>query len=198
LEVLHASAVEIDGHVVGVLGPSGMGKSSLAAQLVLQGATFFTDDVLALESGADGHLRAHPGLSVLALRVNERDALREGQAETLGSILSRGGKTHYVVAQPSRSAPLGALYFLERHSEKESLLIERILAPSPTMLLGSTFEGTVRTAARLHCQLDVCAKLAEQVPMFNLRVPSIRNAAQTATEVHAHVCSVVLAQRRAA
>lgn len=51
--VLHASAVEVDGQAVAVLGPVGTGKSTVAAMLCAAGARLLTDDVLVLDD-ADG------------------------------------------------------------------------------------------------------------------------------------------------
>jgi hypothetical protein len=43
---LHASAVEVDGRALAIIGPSGMGKSTLAALLCAAGAALVADDVL--------------------------------------------------------------------------------------------------------------------------------------------------------
>jgi hypothetical protein len=62
--VLHASAVEIDGAAVAFLGPSGRGKSTLAASFATSGSRFLTDDGLQLEwrAGALFALPSHPSL----------------------------------------------------------------------------------------------------------------------------------------
>jgi hypothetical protein len=46
--VLHASAVEVGGHAIAIVGTGGAGKSSLAAAFLTRGAALMTDDVLAL------------------------------------------------------------------------------------------------------------------------------------------------------
>lgn len=198
LETLHASAVAIDGHVFAFIGPSGMGKSSLAAQLTLRGATFFTDDVLAVEIDASDRLIAHPGLAVLSLRAREREALREDQQENLGSVLSQGEKTHFVVAEPSDPGPLAGIYFLDRGVEKRVTQIERLASPDPLLLLANTFERSVRSPERLRRQLEVFGRISEQVPIFNLRIPASSTAAQTAAEFEAHARSITLASKSAA
>jgi hypothetical protein len=198
LETLHASAVAIDGHVFAFIGPSGMGKSSLAAQLTLRGATFFTDDVLAVEIDASDQLIAHPGLAVLSLRAKEREALREDQQETLGSVLSKGEKTHFVVAQPSDPGPLAGIYILDRGTKKRAMQIERLSTPDPLLLLANTFERSVRTPERLRRQLEVFGRISEQVPIFNLRIPASSTAAQTAAELETHARSITPASKSAA
>ncbi|MEP7382358.1 MAG: hypothetical protein ABI910_11760 [Gemmatimonadota bacterium] len=56
---LHASAVVIDGSLVAFLAPSNVGKSSLAAACVAEGAVAFADDTLAVHRG-DGVVPASP------------------------------------------------------------------------------------------------------------------------------------------
>ena len=60
LEVLHASAVAIDGRAIAITAPSGVGKSTLATALMRLGARPVTDDVLAVE-GDGTRLMSHPG-----------------------------------------------------------------------------------------------------------------------------------------
>jgi hypothetical protein len=65
--VLHASAVERNGAVVAFVGPSGMGKSTIAALCCSDGARLVTDDVLRIDL-SDGGARCHLGASELRLR----------------------------------------------------------------------------------------------------------------------------------
>jgi hypothetical protein len=62
-EVFHASAVQVGGRAIAIVAPSGGGKTSLALRLVLRGAGFITDDVLALERTPDG-INAYPGANI--------------------------------------------------------------------------------------------------------------------------------------
>jgi len=59
-EALHASAVETPLGVVAIAAPSGMGKSTLAGELVRRGWPLFTDDVLILARGSEA-VEAHSG-----------------------------------------------------------------------------------------------------------------------------------------
>ena len=68
--VLHASAVTIGGRGIALVGGSGSGKSTLAALLCLDGATLVSDDVLRIELGIDGEVRAVGGVPELRLRDN--------------------------------------------------------------------------------------------------------------------------------
>ncbi|HEX2210783.1 MAG TPA: hypothetical protein VHG93_24080 [Longimicrobium sp.] len=51
---LHASAVEIDGAAVALVGPAGAGKSTTAAALATRGHALVADDVLALRASEGG------------------------------------------------------------------------------------------------------------------------------------------------
>lgn len=83
--VLHASAVQVEDRVTAILGESGLGKSTLASWLALQGLPLLTDDCLVLkwDEGAQQWLaqasyqsvRLWPD-SVGALKIEESD-LRE-------------------------------------------------------------------------------------------------------------------------
>ena len=64
---LHASAVEVDGRALAIIGPSGMGKSTLAALLCAAGAALVADDVLRVDS-ADPAPVCFPGTAALRLR----------------------------------------------------------------------------------------------------------------------------------
>lgn len=67
--VLHASAVELDGEVFAICGPSGGGKSTIAAALTLAGASIVSDDALRLQVGpAPDPVFCFPGMPVLRLR----------------------------------------------------------------------------------------------------------------------------------
>ncbi len=72
--VLHASAVDVDGHAVALLGPSGRGKSTLAASLSTRGYRFLTDDALLVEEEA-GRYIIHPGHPSIRLWDDSRQAL---------------------------------------------------------------------------------------------------------------------------
>lgn len=64
--VLHASAVEVDGAAIAVVGTSGMGKSTVSALLCHAGAALVTDDVLRVRPGRPP--RCLRGASALRLR----------------------------------------------------------------------------------------------------------------------------------
>jgi hypothetical protein len=120
LLVLHASAVEKDGHVVAFLGQGGQGKSTLAAALYGRGYSLVSDDVTAIDTtGAVPRVvAAFPWLklwpdSVLTLGRDPQALSRiEPQEEKRALGASR--------SFPRSPLPLGRLYVLANGTRPES------------------------------------------------------------------------------
>jgi hypothetical protein len=157
LEVLHASAVTVDGGAIAFAGPSGSGKTSLALDLCRRGGRFLSDDVLALEPGED--LLVHPGAPVagvdraeaqrlLAAGVNGGETLAGDERETVERVTLSAGP-----------APLRAVFLLERRRDGPAAPRFEPVGEAPA-LLASTFNLVLRESARLSRLLDVCARVA--------------------------------------
>ena len=71
--VLHASAVDTDGMGLAFLADSGMGKSTVTAMGLRDGATLVSDDVLRVEETSGGAVVAYPGLTAIRLRPSAGD-----------------------------------------------------------------------------------------------------------------------------
>src|SRR4051794_9004270 len=183
-EVFHAAAVTIDGRAVALVAQTGVGKSSLAAHLVLEGAGFLTDDVLAVDR-AGGTLRAHPGAGILCVRPAERAAMGAGQLDRLGPLLGESGKLYVAVARDEGPRPLGAMYLLAR-APAGAAVIEPVDRPDLRTVLGTTFNAAVQSPRRLRSQFELCAELAASVPMFRVAVGGDRSAASVARMVLDH------------
>jgi hypothetical protein len=184
LEVMHASGVVLDGRALLFAGPPGAGKSSLAAALVSDGAQLLSDDAVALQLRRRG-LLAHAGSVVLQLRSTEQQRLPEDRRARLGSPLrSFTGKHRYMGPSVPAAAPLAALFLLERSSEQP--VLERLPAVNPFELIGSTFNLSVRTPARLQRQLDVASAIASGELAHRLRVQPGVDATQLARVVREH------------
>ncbi|HKP91598.1 MAG TPA: hypothetical protein VJT75_16650 [Thermoleophilaceae bacterium] len=164
-EVLHASAVAVDGRAIAFVGPTGAGKTSLALRLVAGGASFLTDDVVAIDV-SDGRPRAHPGAGVAGVRPAERDAIEPAVWERLGTVLGHSEKTYLALDRVDEPLELAAVCFI---AGGDGPLVERMPTVDPRLLLTSTFVLGVRTPERMRTQLDVCASLAAHVPALWLR-----------------------------
>lgn len=75
--VLHASAVEMDGEAVVIMGEKGMGKSTTAAALSQRGHPLLADDIVAIDlDEGDGCPRVRPGFRHVKLREDAADAVQ--------------------------------------------------------------------------------------------------------------------------
>lgn len=184
LELFHASSVERSGRALALIASSGTGKSSIAAHLVSRGARYVADDVLALEP-AEGKASAHPGPATASVHRSELRSLGAG-ARRVGTIIGRSDKLQLGVQPVETSLPLGAIYFVDRRPGIAHFAIEAERPPDPGLLLASTFISYLRTAAFLVGHLNACARIAESVPMFRVKVPPQLAAADVAEAIERH------------
>jgi len=192
LETLHASAVSREGRVLAFAGASERGKTSVALNLVVRGAGFLTDDVLAMEA-SDSAVTAYPGAGITHLRHEEAERMVEGR-DRLGEVLGDDGESlRTLVPRDGRPRPLAALYFLDRRAESD-IAFERISSPGPQLLLAGSFNLIVRTPQRLKTQLHVCARIAQIVPSFWIRIPPSATAAALAPLIEAHARETVIGE----
>jgi hypothetical protein len=157
LEVLHASAVTLAGRALALLGPSGVGKTSLALALCRCGAEFLADDVVALEPTEAG-LLVHPGTPVAGVAHAEVERL--GPRLASSTVLAENERERLIRVLPSaHPAPLGALLFLDPVADgpPHPLLIR---TEDTRRLLSSTFNFVLDDHARLERLLDVAAAAA--------------------------------------
>jgi hypothetical protein len=185
LEVFHASAVVAGDSAVAIVAGSGVGKTSLALNLALDGNPFLNDDVLVLEPVEDGSVLAHPGAGLA--NVSEADTELASRLERAGlghRLGAADGESRIAVTRHPRPVPLGAIFFLERVTSGDRAGIERLAPVDPRLLLASTFNLVVRSPDRLARQLDVCARLAESCAFFKVTSPPAVDAAQLARQIN--------------
>ncbi len=190
LEAVHASAVALGDRVIGLIADSRGGKSSLAINLVRRGAALVADDVIALERAGE-RILVHPGPTLASVRHAEADAIGPEALERLGTVVGRDEhELRVAMEREPRTLPLAAVYFIERSEEEPDSAVQA-LAPDPRLLLGNTFNGFVRTPARLVGQLDLYAQLARVVPTFRAIVSPAVDAYGLAGSIRAHAVSVI-------
>jgi hypothetical protein len=78
---LHASAVQVDGKAVLFIGPSSIGKSTLAGGFQKRGYAILADDVCAVSENGNGEVRVIPGFPRLKLWA---DTLKKLETEKSG------------------------------------------------------------------------------------------------------------------
>ncbi len=126
-EALHASALLTPAGVVAIAAPSGMGKSTLAGELVRRGCSLFTDDVLVLDRGPD-LITAHPGTPHMNISAQ---GYEDGTLGTTLAVLS-GERWIAVSTGSTQAREIAAIVILER-GPNLALQYQR-LDPSPLLL----------------------------------------------------------------
>jgi hypothetical protein len=184
LELLHASAVILDGRAVAFTASSGTGKTSIAMHLVARGARLLTDDVLAIEMTSSS-LLAHPGARLLSARRHELAAVSEGRAR-LGELLGQDEKIYLRPPLEPEPQPLAALYRLVRQPVGGPFRIVEEAPPDPPALLATSFLSYLKTPERLTRHLELVFRLAGSVPVFLVHLPSGLPAQEAALHLEQH------------
>lgn len=189
IEVFHASAVVIAGQVLALTGPSGAGKSTLATRLILLGARFFADDVLAVEKRG-GQIVAHAGLGIIRLRAQADAAVPTLAAQQLATVVGEDEKTLVELPRDVGTLPLRSLYLLQVAAPGEPSRIAASI-PDPRRLLASTYNLSVRTPDRLARQLELVSHLGQRTGMFSAEIQRDEERA-TAHSIFEHAAREVL------
>jgi hypothetical protein len=159
-EALHACAVEASLGVVAVAAPSGMGKSTLAAELIRRGWPLFADDVLILRRRA-GTIEAQPGTPHMNMAGGVGDT--EGLGETLGTLAGE----RWVAARQtcSQGRRVAALILLER-GPGLSLGVEPL--PGSPLTLAPYMLGLPDDEGRDASRFGLYSDLVEEVRLLRL------------------------------
>ena len=172
--VLHASAVTDGPRAVGFCGPTGIGKSTLAAALCGAGCRFLCDDVLAVRLDSASHptvspdgrqLKLHePSLAALGLSEHRQGAVRREVAK-------------YYVEPPGRPAtapvPLHAIYVLLEDDRLDDLQFERLKGPNAASALqrNGYRPRLAKAMARVGNPVATTAAILRRVPVYRLTRP---------------------------
>lgn len=194
LSALRASAVAVGGNVLAFVGPPTSGKTSFAAHLVALGASFVTDDVLAIERGPEG-IVAYPGPSRLNIDEPELRRVPLQQQDRLGPVVGRSDKLMLEPTPVSIPLPLACVYVLRPEAEGTRIAIVERESPSNRSLLESGFPRYLGSAEHRQRLLDVCGALSESVPLYAVELPGTCRARDVAAHVLAHCEDLVGAVR---
>jgi hypothetical protein len=162
-EALHAAAIDHPDGVVAIMAPSGVGKSTLAIELLHRGWPLFADDQLTLDDGQDA-VYAHPGTPHMNLAEslpNEIDPRTLGT--TLGILAGERWLAAGAVTRDPR--PVRMLCMLERGP---GLGLEiRTLPPNP-LPLAPYILGLEPDPARQRSRFGLYADLIQSATLVRL------------------------------
>jgi len=174
-ECLHATVVALGDRAVGLIGPSGDGKSTLAGCLLGRGAALVTDDMLRLVFKGE-RLLAQPGPYRLKLfedsaRQVLEGALNDGNLNRLSrKMMFRLDERR--VRRATRAVPLAALFWLGEPSPpgSEEVSVASLTGIAPVKALThASMNGRYYAPERLERQLRFAERVARQVPVFALQ-----------------------------
>jgi hypothetical protein len=152
---------------VAFVGASGAGKTGIATRLVARGASFLTDDVLAVEP-ADDHVRAHPGPPFMSIRPDD-DAMIDEVGGRLGAAAGATDKVHVSPPRRGQASPLRILYHIKWGDTFEIAPLERA---DLNKVLALSFVPYLTTPERLMRHLAIAQLLGAGVAQFQLQTPS--------------------------
>lgn len=175
---LHGTALVKDGCALGLLAPSGYGKSTLATVLLRRGLDLLTDDVLATEVTESGVfvLPSRPQLKLWPDSVKQ--LLPGAAAEPLTNYLSWLDKRVYTpsaqadyLSQPARLTAMFALVPSDSSAPIEINMLRGKLALITLLGLGYQAGQLSRESKLVDSRMDHLGKLAERVPLYTLTCP---------------------------
>ncbi len=192
LLVLHGGAVAFPGGTIVLLGPAGMGKSTLTAELCKMGGKLLTDDVVTVEMGQAPPM-VLPGIPVLKLWPDAVDSAPEGTwTKALHPDFDKLGRRlgDQDLAAPS---PLARVFFLavgerlEREKISGSLAFRALMASQFAARYGQTFVAELDGGDLL----AKVAKLLDHAPVEILRRPRDRRLLPETAALIADTVAVV-------
>jgi hypothetical protein len=168
---LHASSVLLPAGVVGFLGGSGWGKSTLAASLQRRGHQLVADDVTAVHAAAD-EITVMPAFPQLKLWPEAAAALGLDPAALPRVSAAEEKRARAVPTRlPAGRLQLAALYVL---LEDETLRVERLSARDALLeLVRHSFCAPRLVELGAGDHFLQCAAVARRVPVRRLRRPRV-------------------------
>ena len=171
--VLHASAVQMEGRAIAIVGASGFGKSTVAAALCGVACKLVTDDVLRVDLDADAPAVARRGVREIRLRAGARGIQHHFDPPVPSRETSDGRTAIRPAMTPHDEVPLSAIVVPRPSTSSGRLMVER-LAPAVALRQLLTYPRLLgwQHAATLARQLSHLAAIARQVPMYVVNMPS--------------------------
>jgi hypothetical protein len=180
IPVLHASAAVMSDQVVALLGPSGMGKSTLCASLVHTGWRFLTDDGLSLHEDPASNWRCLSGPPMFRLWPGSLEKLEHETWRDLSRVHADFEKRAVPVATSGvvkrEGAPtLSAIFILERLETSCGDIVISDYSGGEALigLIEHTLLASVASALGLAPQrMQQLSRLVERVTVRGLTYPS--------------------------
>jgi hypothetical protein len=170
LLAIHASAVEWGGAALALVGPSGMGKSTLAALLCSAGARLLADDALRVDVSG-GIATCYPGSRRLRLRASAAPLAHAMDGAALTETAD-GRTAVSPAALADRPLPLRALVLPEPSRETQRLDVRR-LGPVEAVQELLSYPRLTRweDSEQIGTLFRLTADVAAAVPVYRATIP---------------------------
>ena len=170
---LHASAIDVGGHAIAVIGPPGSGKSTTAAIFATSGYRVLSDDVVALDDHGSAFL-AQPAYPRLGLWSDSVETLF-GFPDALPQQTPTWPKCYLDLTQNGyrfqpNALPLRAVYVLsERDPNASAPLVHTLpVRQGLTQLIENTYLSYLLDRTMSVRDLDVLSRLVASIPIRRL------------------------------
>lgn len=174
--VLHGSAIALGGKAWVFVGDKGAGKSTTAAALVGAGRPLLTDDVVALEIGADGRLLLAPGYPQVKLTASATAGMALADAQVLPTPYAAYTKHRHALTAPfdTRPVELGGVFVLQRGAGFDLSPLTGAVAVQALMRFAylARFGGALFEGENARTFLDWCGRVTRQASVARLEVPT--------------------------
>jgi hypothetical protein len=172
---LHASAVEVDGRGIAILGPPGAGKSTLAAGFANAGFAVLSDDVAPVVNRR-GEFAMQPGYPRLRLWPDSVQALY-GTVDLLPRITPTWDKRHLDLTDRryrflDRPAPLSAIYVLDERTDGTPVIQAMRPRDAILALVANTYANYLLDPEMRAQEFEELEALATNVPVRRVRPTS--------------------------
>lgn len=175
--LLHAGIPVVHGKAVCFVGPSGRGKSTLAAGFLQKGFPLLSDEMAVIRKEKDGQLRLPPGLPDLRLWPTAISGLRM-QGSQLRPFAPRAAKKRLPLqgyglkSYQADPVPLGAVYLLSR-MPVQGIEIQPLRQPEALFALArNAYNRIIEAPEILRQQFEVTLEVIRRVPVKRLCYPS--------------------------
>ena len=176
--VLHAAAVRTSAGVCVFAGDSGVGKSTIAAQLAATGCDFLTDDYLVLDEqdGAVVAWASHPSIKLWDDAIQFLKPGCDGEPVSEYTTKRRVPASSFGAAIPTEPLPVVRLYFLRRGEDAVMTDQPQIKRLPPH----TAFMRLVNHSTRLDCgdramlerEFQFTRRIVDSVPAALLSLPN--------------------------
>ncbi|MBP8259843.1 MAG: hypothetical protein KA118_09295 [Verrucomicrobia bacterium] len=172
--VFHASAIESQAGALVFMGPSGRGKSTLAASFAQNRFRILADDALQIDKTADGAYQARPGHRSIRLWADSQAAVAPGSTRRAPS-LDHTDKARLLpdstLAFCPTPRPLHRIYLLGDDTVSETVFLPVRPRDALIEMLRHSFILDFRAPGLMEAHFDRLADLVRQPIHYRLEYP---------------------------